>query len=106
MMGLKKVGLRWIVYKFVIEHNHVLLSPRSTSLLRGHRVVTHAQKGLIDTLNEAGVPPRKIMSVLSKESGGDHNVGCIAKDVQNYLGNRRSLMFGEGDAQKNVQLFS
>ncbi|XP_059455147.1 protein FAR1-RELATED SEQUENCE 5-like [Corylus avellana] len=45
------------------------------------------------------------MSVLSKESGGDHNVGCIAKDVQNYLGNRRSLMFGEGDAQKMYNYF-
>jgi hypothetical protein len=105
MMGLKKVGLGWIVCKFVIEHNHVLLSPRSTSLLRGHRVVTHAQKCLIDTLNEAGVPPKKIMSVLSKESDGDHNVGCIAKDVQNYLRNRRSLMFGEGDAQKMYNYF-
>jgi zinc finger SWIM domain-containing protein 3 len=40
------------------------------------------------------------MSVLSKESSGDHNVGCITKDVQNYLGNRRRFLFGEGDAQK------
>jgi len=43
------------------------------------------QKNLIDTLNESIVPPRKIMLVLSKESGGDYNVGCIAKDVENYL---------------------
>ncbi len=61
--------------KFVIEHNHELLTPKSTRFLRGHRVMTRAQKNLIDTLNESGVPPRKIMSVLSKESGGDYNVG-------------------------------
>jgi hypothetical protein len=54
-------------------------------LLCGHRVVTHAQKNLIDILNESDVLPKKIMSVLSKESGVNHNVDCIDKDVQNYL---------------------
>ncbi|GLT53348.1 hypothetical protein SLA2020_266260 [Shorea laevis] len=105
IMGLKKAGLRWTICKFITEHNHELLSPRSTSLLRGHRVVTRAKINLIDTLNESNVPPRKIMSVLSKESGGDHNVGCIAKDVQNYLGNRRRNLFGEGNAQKMYNYF-
>ena len=80
-MGLKKVESRWIVCKFISKHNHDLLSPRSTSLLRGHRVVTSARKNLIDKLNESGVTPRKIMSVLSKESGGDYHIGCISKDV-------------------------
>uniref|UniRef100_A0A2N9H7A8 Protein FAR1-RELATED SEQUENCE n=1 Tax=Fagus sylvatica TaxID=28930 RepID=A0A2N9H7A8_FAGSY len=68
MMCLKKVEETWIVSKFEVNHNHELLSPESTSLLRGHRVISRAQKNLIDTLNESGVPPRKIMSVLSKES--------------------------------------
>lgn len=44
MMGIKKVGLRWTVSKFVIEHNHELLTPKNTRFLRGHRVVTRAQK--------------------------------------------------------------
>jgi len=105
IMGLKKVGLKWTVCKFISEHNHELLSPRSTSLLRGHRVVTRAQKNLIDTLNESGVPPRKIMSVLSKESGGDYNVGCISKDVENYVSNKRRFRFEEGDAQKMYNYF-
>lgn len=96
MICLKKVGQTWIVSKFVIDHNHELLSPKSTSLLRGHKVVTPAQKNLIDALNDSGVPPRKIMSVLSKESGGDHNVGCIAK--------RRNLL-GQGDAQRMNNYF-
>jgi hypothetical protein len=104
-MSVKKVGLRWIVCKFISEHNHELLSPRSTSLLRGHRVVTHAQKNLINTLNESGVPPRKIMSMLSKESDGDYNVSCISKDVENYVSNRRRYRFEEGDAQKMYNYF-
>jgi len=105
MMGIKKLGLRWIVSKFVIEHNHELLTPKSTLFLREHRVVTRAQKNLIDMLNESDVPPRKIMSVLSKESDGVYNVGCIAKDVENYLGNRRRDLIGNGDAQRMYNYF-
>jgi hypothetical protein len=105
LMSLKKVESKWIVSKLVTKPNHDLLSPRSTSLLRGHRAVTSAQKSLIDKLNDSGVAPRKIMSVLSKEVGGNHNVGCIAKDVQNYLSNKRRLIFGEGDAQKLYNYF-
>jgi hypothetical protein len=105
LMGLKKVESRWIVCKFISKHNYDLFSPRSTSLLRGHRVVTSAQKNLIDKLNESSVAPRKIMSVLSKKFGGNYNVGCISKDVQNYLGNKRKLIFGEGDAQKMYNYF-
>ena len=104
-MGIKKNGEKWIVNKFVVEHNHILLTPRSTSLLRGHRGVTKVQKKLIMTLNESGVPTRKIMSVLSKESGGDFNVGCIGKDVENYLGTKRRKIFEEGDAQRLYSYF-
>ncbi|KAG2702362.1 hypothetical protein I3760_06G085400 [Carya illinoinensis] len=104
-MCIKKDGERWVVCKFVPEHNHDLLTPRSTSLLRGHRGVTRVQKKLILTLNESGVPTRKIMSVLSKELGSDFNIGCIGKDVENYLENKRRKLFEEGDAQRLYAYF-
>ncbi|KAG6698419.1 hypothetical protein I3842_08G019600 [Carya illinoinensis] len=105
LMGIKKDGEHWIVNKFVVGHNHVLLTPRSTSFLRGHRGVTKVQKKLIMTLNEFGVLTRKIMSVLSKESGSDFNVGCIGKDVENFLGTKRRKVFEEGDAQRLYSYF-
>ncbi|KAG7992258.1 hypothetical protein I3843_02G119000 [Carya illinoinensis] len=105
IMEIKKESEKWIVCKFVMEHNHGLLTPRSTSFLRGHRGVTRVQKKLIMTLNESGVPTRKIMSVLSKESGGDFNIGCIGKDVENYLGNKRKKLFEKGDAQRLYTYF-
>ncbi|KAL4634198.1 hypothetical protein ACB092_04G181900 [Castanea dentata] len=80
MIGLKK------------SHNHKLLTPKSTSLLRGHRVITSAQKNLIDTLND-------------KESGGDYNVGCIPVDIQNYLGSKRRKLLQDGDAQGMYKYF-
>ena len=90
---------------FVSSHNHELLTPKSTSFLCGHRAITRAQKNLIDTLNEAGVPTRKIMSVLTKESGGDWNAGCIPTDIQNYLGNKRRKLLEQGDAQRMLKYF-
>ncbi|XP_030958552.1 protein FAR1-RELATED SEQUENCE 5-like [Quercus lobata] len=99
MIGLKKIEDTWVVCKFVEDHKHKLLTPKSTSMLREHRVITNAQRNLIDTLNETGIPPSKIMSVLSKESDGDYNVGCIPVDIQNYLGNKRRKLLQDGDAQ-------
>ena len=98
MISLKKVDDTWIVCKFVEGHNHKLLTRKSTSLLRGHRVITSAQKNLIDTLSESGIAPSKIMFMLSKESSGDYNVGCIPVDIQNYLGSKRRKLLQVGDA--------
>ncbi|KAG7990901.1 hypothetical protein I3843_02G047900 [Carya illinoinensis] len=94
-MCIKKNGERWIAYKFVPEHNHELLTPRSTSLLSGYRGVTRVQKNPILTLNESGVPIRKIMSVLSKK-----------QDVENYLGNKRRKLFEEGDCKEPGFVYS
>ena len=46
------------------------------------------------------------MSVLSKESGGDYNVGCVAVDVQNYLGSKRRKLLQDGDAQRMYSHFT
>ena len=70
---------------------------KSTIMLHGHRVITNAQRNLIDTLNESGIPPSKIISVLSKESGSNYNVGCIPIDIQNYLVNKRRKLLQDGD---------
>ncbi|KAG6717926.1 hypothetical protein I3842_04G125000 [Carya illinoinensis] len=78
MMAIKKKESKWVVSKFVLQHNHELRS---------------------------GIPTQKIMSVLSKEHGGDYNIGCIPKDIQNYLGNGRKQLLEEGDAQKLYEYF-
>jgi hypothetical protein len=105
MIGLKKAGLRCTISKFTTEHNHEFFTPKSTNFLRGHRVVTPAQKNLIDTHNESGVLPRKIMLVLSKEFGVEYNVGFIAIDVQNYFGNRGRFIWRGRYTKKSTIIF-
>ncbi|KAL7152578.1 hypothetical protein ABFS83_04G107200 [Erythranthe nasuta] len=97
---------KWVVTRFIIDHNHELYTPRTTSLLRGHRKITPAQKNLINVLNEAGIPATKIMSVLSHGSGGETNVGCALVDIQNHIGNKRRELLKEGDAQRMYNYFT
>ncbi|OMO96307.1 hypothetical protein COLO4_15362 [Corchorus olitorius] len=67
----KKVGVdRWIISRFTRDHNHELATPKSAPFLRAHRKRTRAQRNLIDVLDDSGVRPSKIMSVLATESGG------------------------------------
>ncbi|EYU26870.1 hypothetical protein MIMGU_mgv1a025010mg [Erythranthe guttata] len=85
-VSLRREEEKWVVTRFVTDHNHhELYTPRTTSLLRGHINITPAQKNLINVLNEAGIPATKIMSVLSHGSGGETNVGCALIDVQNHI---------------------
>ena len=105
IMSLKKKEETWIVTKFVDNHNHELhLTPRSTSLLLGHKVISRAKKNIKDILNELDVPTRKIMSMLSKEFDGDYKVGYVVVDIQNYLGNKRRKLLQDGDAHKVFKL--
>ena len=39
-MAIKIDGKIWVVSKFILEHNHELLTPKSTSLLHGHRAMS------------------------------------------------------------------
>lgn len=104
MIRLRRDEGKWVVSKFLVDHNHELCSPESTPSLRGHKKITRAQKHLLDVLNVSGIPPTKIMSVL-RESGVDPNVGCAGKDAQNFLGIKRRKLLEDGDAQRMYNLF-
>nr|GMC62946.1 protein FAR1-RELATED SEQUENCE 5-like [Ipomoea batatas] len=61
---------KWVISKFTRDHNHVLAFPSSARFHRVHRKRTKSQRNLIDVLDESGIRPSKIMSVLVTESGG------------------------------------
>lgn len=43
-MRIKKDGERWIVNKFMVGHNHILLTLKNISFIRGHRGVIKVKK--------------------------------------------------------------
>ncbi|KAL6510985.1 Protein FAR1-RELATED SEQUENCE 5 [Orobanche gracilis] len=89
---------KWVVSGFVKEHNHELVPPDQVHCLRSHRQISGPAKTLIDTLQAAGMGPRRIMSVLIKEYGGISKVGFTEVDCRNYMRNNRHRNM-EGDIQ-------
>ncbi|KAK1361214.1 hypothetical protein POM88_045688 [Heracleum sosnowskyi] len=80
---------KWVVSGFVKEHNHELVPPDQVHCLRSHRQISGPAKTLIDTLQAAGMGPRRIMSALIKEYGGISKVGFTEVDCRNYMRNNR-----------------
>ncbi|CAI0471257.1 unnamed protein product [Linum tenue] len=89
---------QWVVSGFVREHNHELVPPDQVHCLRSHRQISGSAKTLIDTLQAAGMGPRRIMSALIKEYGGISKVGFTEVDCRNYMRNNRQRSM-EGDIQ-------
>ncbi|XP_071932275.1 protein FAR1-RELATED SEQUENCE 5-like isoform X2 [Coffea arabica] len=89
---------KWLVSNFVREHNHQLVPPDQVHCLRSHRQISGPAKTLIDTLQAAGMGPRRIMSALIKEYGGISKVGFTEVDCRNYMRNNRQRSL-EGDIQ-------
>ncbi|XP_074286319.1 protein FAR1-RELATED SEQUENCE 5-like [Silene latifolia] len=87
---------KWIVNGFIKEHNHELVLPDQVHCLRSHRQISGAAKSLIDTLQAAGLGPRRIMSALIEECGGVSKVGFTEVDCRNYMRNNRNKNV-EGD---------
>ncbi|XP_058071649.1 protein FAR1-RELATED SEQUENCE 5-like [Magnolia sinica] len=65
MITVKKTNLgKWVVSKFVKEHNHVLLSPSEVRSLRSHRVITNPPKKL-----DAEIQVAKEMEMIESLEG-------------------------------------
>lgn len=93
---------KWVVSSFVKEHNHELVTPDQVHCLRSHRQIAGPAKTLIDTLQAAGMGPRRIMSALIKEYGGASKVGFTEVDCRNYMRNNKQRSI-EGDIQVLVE---
>ncbi|OVA01034.1 FAR1 DNA binding domain [Macleaya cordata] len=57
IMVKKQDSGKWVVTKFVKEHNHELVPPDKVHSLRSHRHVSGPARSLIDTLQAAGIGP-------------------------------------------------
>ena len=68
-MIVKKITTgHWVVNKLVVEHNHVLSTPRKTHMFCSHRKITPAHKNLIDAFEENNMRPADQMGLLSTQS--------------------------------------
>nr|GMD99052.1 protein FAR1-RELATED SEQUENCE 5-like [Ipomoea batatas] len=97
---------KWVISKFTRDHNHVLASPSSARCHRVHRKRTKSQRNLIDVLDESGIRPSKIMSVLVTESGGIDKLDAlkIDDDMTSSTGRLTSMTSNQDDDNNNVPM--
>ncbi|KAH6805393.1 hypothetical protein C2S51_030224 [Perilla frutescens var. frutescens] len=59
----------WMICKFYKEHNHELLPPDQSYLLRSARNMSYAKKSILEALNAAGIKVSSACRYMEKESG-------------------------------------
>ncbi|GAV92403.1 FAR1 domain-containing protein [Cephalotus follicularis] len=58
------------VMKFVVEHNHVLSTPRKVHLHRLHRKITFAQAAEACLAESSGMRPKETLEFMGRQVGG------------------------------------
>ncbi|KAL8504275.1 hypothetical protein ACS0TY_022857 [Phlomoides rotata] len=97
-------GSKWIVSKFVENHNHCLTTPSKVHLLRSHRNVSAAKKILAEIFSQAKIPTCQKMRLMEIDYGGPENVGCTERDIRNYEQSLKELHKGH-DAETLILSF-
>ncbi|XP_066384589.1 protein FAR1-RELATED SEQUENCE 5-like [Miscanthus floridulus] len=92
----------WVVSRLNLEHNHNLLSPELSKLLRSHRHFTEQEKAMIRTFVSVNVPNRKILAFLSYLRGGMQFTNLVKTDISNYR-TRMLRECGESDISQVIQ---
>ncbi|KAJ1261843.1 hypothetical protein BS78_09G061600 [Paspalum vaginatum] len=72
--------------KFVLDHNHYLVSPNKAHKLRSHRHIIDADKQLIAQIREAGIQPTQVYEFFKRWYGGAENVPFSRMDCNNLIG--------------------
>lgn len=74
----------WKVTRLSLEHNHSLLPPTLSKLLRSHRYFTDQEKAIMRSLIDVNIPNRKILAFLSFLRGGMKNTNLVKTDISNF----------------------
>lgn len=75
----------WKNTLFLKDHNHPLLAPDQSYLLRSSRVLSESRLGVLQAMNSVGIPTNIACGFMEVQSGGPQNVGYIRKDAYNKL---------------------
>ena len=94
----------WHVTKFVIDHNHELLSPLEVRFLPANQVVTKEDKDCILLLKNRGLSVRQIIRVMELEKGVKHgDLPFFKRDIHHFYVKMRR-MHAMNDAMGLLQL--
>ncbi|XP_057771218.1 protein FAR1-RELATED SEQUENCE 5-like [Salvia miltiorrhiza] len=91
----------WKVTIFYNEHNHELLDPSESYLLRSARNMSQSKKTLLIALTSSGIGVSRAYRFMEIEAGCRANVGFLRKDAYNELNRERRRMSKVPNADVN-----
>ncbi|XP_057803695.1 protein FAR1-RELATED SEQUENCE 5-like [Salvia miltiorrhiza] len=94
----------WKVTVFETHHNHKLLHPSESYLLRSARNMSQSKKTLLIALTSSGIGVSRAYRFLENEAGSRAIIGFLRKDVYNELSSERSKMLKVCNADANKLL--
>ncbi|XP_057760908.1 protein FAR1-RELATED SEQUENCE 5-like [Arachis stenosperma] len=97
---------RWFISYFSDEHNHPLLDPRLTGLLRGHRFMFEADIGHMINMKKGWISVGQIYRVLANQVGGYEYLSFTQRDMYNKLAKQRRQLPGDVYAALNSADYS
>ncbi|XP_057779700.1 protein FAR1-RELATED SEQUENCE 5-like [Salvia miltiorrhiza] len=99
---------RWKVTIFYNEHNHKLLDPSESYLLRSARNMSQSKKTLLLALTSNGIGVSRAYGFMENEAGGRAHIGFLRKDVYNELDRDRRKMYkvANSDVNKLIEYFT
>ncbi|XP_077238252.1 protein FAR1-RELATED SEQUENCE 5-like [Tasmannia lanceolata] len=92
---------KWVVTRFVKDHNHPLLDPIQVLSLRSHRNVTDISRNLANTFDGARIGMSKMSSVFGADSNGMSNFAFI-EDGRSHIQTVRKRKTSLGRDAQNV----
>ncbi|XP_027109384.2 protein FAR1-RELATED SEQUENCE 5-like [Coffea arabica] len=92
-------SVKYVVTRFIMEHNHPLASEASVQHIRSYRKVSDAEYAQAKSLKLVGARICQIMKHFVIKAGGYSNVGFCIKDLYNRMDEERRKDIFNGDAE-------
>ncbi|XP_020985716.2 putative protein FAR1-RELATED SEQUENCE 10 [Arachis duranensis] len=89
---------RWFISYFSNEHSHLLLDPRLTGLLCGHRFMSEADIGHMINMKKGGISVGQIYRALANQAGGYEYLSFTQKNMYNKIAKQRRQLLGNAYA--------
>uniref|UniRef100_A0ACD5YAG3 Uncharacterized protein n=1 Tax=Avena sativa TaxID=4498 RepID=A0ACD5YAG3_AVESA len=89
----------WSIQKVVLDHNHGLVTPDKSYMLRSQRKLLDADRHKLNQMWTSGIRQSEIYSFYEKWYGGADNVPFLEMDSNNYIGIERKKYLESKDAQ-------
>lgn len=96
----------YTVSVFVQEHNHAMLEPGYSYMLRSARHISLAHRTMLEVFHSSGIGVAKAFQFMEKEAKGVQNVGFTQRDAYRHMDMiRRKTTIVDADADALMKFF-